>query len=76
MLFGFIAPVDQVEVAILERGEELGNLFGRILKIVVHGDDDSAARMAEAAHQSVMLTVVAHQLNRRDPIGVVDLDLF
>src|SRR5581483_1527712 len=62
------AAVNEVEVARLQGVEQHRNLFGQVLEVVVHGDDHIAPRMAEAAHQRVVLTEIPHELNRgHDP---------
>ena len=47
--------------------EQLGNLFGRVLQIVVDRHDQLALRGADAAQQRVVLPVVARQLDASNP---------
>src|SRR5262245_58871556 len=42
--------------------EQAGRFFGRILKIIVHGDNDVVARRANAAEQRIVLSVIPHQV--------------
>ena len=58
--------VDDV-VALIEHGQQLGDFLGRMLKIIVHGDDDGVLRSADAAQQRVVLAVVAHQVDGMNP---------
>src|SRR5579883_93583 len=37
--------------------------FGRVLEIIVHGDDDLVSRLADTAKQGVMLTIIAGQVD-------------
>ena len=55
------APVDHVE-PLGERGEQLRDLLRRMLQIVVHRDEDLAARRADSGQKGVVLTVVAHEM--------------
>jgi hypothetical protein len=56
--FLFRRTVDHV-MAFAQHRQQLGNLLGRILQIVVNGDDEFAAGRADAAQQGVVLAVVA-----------------
>jgi hypothetical protein len=65
MALGERRAVDHVHrvAARRERIEQLGDLLGRVLQIVVHGDHDGAGGRPDAAQQGVVLTVVAHQVD-------------
>jgi hypothetical protein len=55
-----VATIDEVQVPGEDRVDQVGNFFGRMLQVVVHCDDQRSARLAKAAHQRVVLAIVAH----------------
>lgn len=71
----FVEAVDQVQLPGLERLEQLRDLLGRVLAVVVHGHDEPAARPAEARHEGVVLPVVPHELHGHDPRRPADVEL-
>ncbi len=62
--------VDQVEVVTHDIGEHLGDFFRRVLQVVIHGDDVGAAGLLQAAHEGIVLPIVAHQLHSDDVLGI------
>src|SRR4029079_10841596 len=58
---------DEVEVLLLEDGEEAGDLLRVVLEVTIHGDDDRAARVVEAGAQGRGLAEVAAQADELDP---------
>ena len=50
--------------------QQLGDLFGRMLEVVVEGDDHVMPREADAAQHCVVLAVVPHQVHAPDPLVI------
>jgi hypothetical protein len=46
-----------------------------VLQILIHGDDQLAARLAKAGHEGVVLAVVAHKLHSHDPVRIGNLQI-
>ena len=51
-----------------QASEQLRNLLGGVLQVVVHRHDDAVACSADAAQQCVVLAEVAHQVDAADPV--------
>ncbi len=66
MLFLRRRAVDHV-VSLVEDGEQFRDFLGRMLEVVVHGDDDGVLGGADSAQQRVVLAVVAHQVDGVNP---------
>ena len=58
--------VDDV-VALVQRGQKSWNLFGRVLEVVVDGDDDLSAGGSNPRQSGRMLSVVPHEVEPADP---------
>jgi hypothetical protein len=54
-------------VAGVQRGDELGDLLGRVLQVAVQSRDEVPARLLEAGEQRRVLTVVAVEFDDFDP---------
>jgi len=59
VLFLGEGAVDHI-VPFSELGKQLGDFFGGMLEIVVHGDDDRMRSRPDAAQQGIVLAVIAH----------------
>ena len=57
------APAADDVVALFEACDEVGNLFGIVLEVSVHGDDELALRVIEAGGESGGLAEVAAELD-------------
>src|SRR5262249_34885992 len=75
VFLGEIDSVDQVVLTRVNGVQELGDLLRRVLQVIIQSDNVFPPRMAEAAHEGIVLTVVAHQLNNDDAIIVFRLQL-
>lgn len=64
-LFGY--PVYNID-SLGQYSEQLWQLLGRVLEIIIHGHDDFVLSPANTAKQSVVLTEVAHETDARDPV--------
>ena len=49
------------------RLDQVGDLLGRVLAVVVHGDDPRAPGLGEAGEVGVVLAVVAQEAHGHDP---------
>ncbi|MOA10750.1 hypothetical protein D3C78_1306540 [compost metagenome] len=55
--------------ATCEAGQQLGNLFGGVLQIIIQSDDNFASGMANPCQQRVVLPVIpAHAQTMNTPI--------
>ena len=52
-------------IAVEDARIELGNVFRRVLEIVVHDDDDSTAGVPQSGHDGIVLAAVAPQIASR-----------
>src|SRR5262249_50727567 len=75
VLLRLVAAIDEVELPRPDGFKELRDLFRGVLQVIVHGDDQGAARASKAAHDGVVLAVVAHELDGNDGFGVRCLQL-
>ena len=66
MLLDAIAGIDDVPVAEPRVIVEPDHLLGRVLQIVVHGDDVGAARVTQPGHDRVVLAEIARVLDVGD----------
>src|SRR5580692_6515181 len=53
--------------ALLENCQQLRNLFRRMLQVVVHGDNYAIVSRPNSAQQSIVLAVIAHQVDGVNP---------
>ena len=67
VLPGLRRAVDRV-VTLAELFEQLRDLLGGVLQVVVHRHDDVVACGADAAQQCIVLAEVAHQVDAADPV--------
>ena len=64
MLSAFIAGDDDIHIVPLSDGvDQLRDLFRRMLKIIIHGDDEISLRMRESTQKSRMLSEVSRHLD-------------
>ncbi len=54
-------------IALIQLSQELSNLFRRVLKIVIHGDNYFVAGLPNTAQQSVALAVVPQERKNTNP---------
>ena len=73
VLFLFVTPIDEIELALLYRVEQVRNLFRGMLQIV-HRHDVVSGRIAKP-HMTRVLTVVSHQLDCDDPVRARPLQI-
>ena len=55
--------VDQIERTVLYALDKLVNLLRRVLKIVIHCDDERSPRITQTTHQCIVLPEVSHQID-------------
>src|SRR5580700_2463914 len=53
--------------SLLENREQLRNLFRRMLQVVIHGDDDAVLGRPNSSQQSIVLAVIAHEVDGAYP---------
>jgi len=58
---------DEVEILLLQGGEEAGNLVRIVLQVAVHGDDDAALGVVESRREGRRLAEVSPQPHQLDP---------
>jgi len=54
-------------IALVQPGQQRADLLRRVLEVIVHGHQRGVRRQPDAAQQSVMLAVVAHQIHPAHP---------
>ena len=74
MLSAFIAGDDDIHIIPFPDGvDQLRDLFRRMLKIIIHGDDEISLRMRESTQKSRMLSEVSRHLDSVDHPGAQDI---
>ena len=66
MFFVLRRAIDDIET-LRQHRQQFGDLLGRMLQIVIHGDDHVILRGADAAQQRIVLAIVAHQVDGMNP---------